>query len=96
MRVEPSDETKEPEQIAAYNRALFVKSMVSQQRMTLGTGPSRKRPGGGVRGDTLKDESIVRLLVSSRRLLLRVEWIDSPEELIRPSDRQEEDRSVSG
>lgn len=72
------------------------KSSVIQHRMILGTGPSRNRPGGGVNGESLNDELIKRLAVSKPRLLVRMEWCEKPDELWRPSDRCERDRSVSG
>lgn len=89
-------EEYDPEQTAAYWRESLEKLVVSQQRMIEGTGPSRKRPGGGMRGDPAAEELIILLVVSKPMLFVRAEWCDCPDELCLPSDLCESDRSING
>ncbi len=70
----PTDETYDPEQTAAYSRESFEKFVVSQHRIIPGTGPRRKSPtGGAIRGDPLKEDELIKRLVSNPRLLVRAE-----------------------
>lgn len=83
----------EPEHTAAYRSESLENVVVSQHRMMHGTGPSRKSPGGGMRGEPA--ELMIRLL-SSPKLLVLAEWWECPDELCLPSDLCDRDRSVSG
>ena len=84
-------EEYDPLQIAAYSKESLEKCVVIQHLMIQGTGPNMKRPGGGVMVVAVVEPSA--RAASNPRLNVRC---DCPDELLLPSDRCENERSVSG